>query len=69
LATVSTPPESSLPASARVFEDPLRPGEWRVEFMDEGRTVVTIFSGPNARASALQYAAIPEGNSGDPLEP
>jgi len=52
---------------ARVFEDPLRPGEWRVEFIDDSQTVFAIFSGPNALAWAFQYAAMQEGYSGAPL--
>ena len=34
--------------------------EWRVEATDErneGRVLVTIFSGPDARARAVEYAA------------
>ena len=52
---------------ARVFEDPLRPGEWRVEFIDDSQTRFAIFSGPNARALAFRYAAMQEGYSSAPL--
>jgi hypothetical protein len=42
---------------AKVFEDRLTPGDWRVEWEDEdGGLEVTIFSGPDARQRAIQYA-------------
>jgi hypothetical protein len=42
---------------AKVFEDRLTPGDWRVEWEDEdGGVEVTIFSGPDARQRAIQYA-------------
>src|SRR5215831_7553044 len=42
---------------AKVFEDRLRPGDWRVEWEDDdGGVEVTIFSGPDARERAFQYA-------------
>jgi hypothetical protein len=42
---------------AKVFEDRLYPGDWRVEWEDDdGGVEVTIFSGPDARARAFQYA-------------
>jgi hypothetical protein len=45
------------PEPAKVFEDRLTPGDWRVEWEDEdGGVEVTIFSGPDARERAIQYA-------------
>jgi hypothetical protein len=42
---------------ARVFEDRLTPGDWRVEReYADGRIEVAIFSGPNARERAIRYA-------------
>jgi hypothetical protein len=42
---------------AKVFEDRLTPGDWRVEWEHEdGGVKVTIFSGPDARQRAIQYA-------------
>ena len=47
----------SIPEAAKVFEDRLSPGDWRVEWEDEdGGVEVTIFSGPDARVRAFQYA-------------
>lgn len=40
-------------------EDKRTPGEWRVEAMDfdnEGKVYVTIFSGPESRQRAEEYA-------------
>jgi hypothetical protein len=43
---------------AKVFEDRIYPGNWRVEWEDDdGGVEVTIFSGPDARDRAFQYAA------------
>ena len=40
-----------------VFEDRKYPGDWRVEKIDDdGGVEVTIFSGPDARERAIQYA-------------
>jgi hypothetical protein len=43
---------------AKVFEDRVTPGSWRVEKMDDdgGYQVVKVFSGPDARERAIQYA-------------
>jgi hypothetical protein len=42
---------------ARVFENLIVPGEWRVEwFGDDGRCQLEIFTGPTARHQALRYA-------------
>jgi hypothetical protein len=43
---------------AKVFEDRKTPGNWRVEKMDEdgGYEVVKVFTGPDARQQAIQYA-------------
>ena len=42
---------------AKVFEDRLTRGDWRVEREDEdGSIEVAIFSGPNARQRMLRYA-------------
>jgi hypothetical protein len=42
---------------AKVFEDRETPGQWRVEwFDDDGRSVLEIFTGPDARGKALRYA-------------
>ena len=42
---------------AKVFEDPLNPGRWRVEWFDhDGRYELEIFTGPTARRQALRYA-------------
>jgi hypothetical protein len=38
------------------FEDRRQPGDWRVEWVDDGGIEVTIFSDPNARERALRYA-------------
>jgi hypothetical protein len=43
------------------FEDKRNRGEWRVEaidFDDEGKVYVTIFSGPQAQMRAEEYAAL-----------
>ena len=42
---------------AKVFEDRVKPGRWRVEwFNDDGRSELEIFTGPIARRQALRYA-------------
>ena len=42
---------------AKVFEDRVTPGQWRVEwFDDDGRCELEIFTGPTARRQALRYA-------------
>ena len=42
---------------AKLFEDRVTPGDWRVEREDEdGSVEVAIFSGPNARERAVRYA-------------
>jgi hypothetical protein len=42
---------------AKVFEDRLFPGDWRVEWVDDdGGVELAIFAGPNARERALRYA-------------
>jgi hypothetical protein len=49
---------SSMTEPAKVFEDRIYPGNWRVEGEDDdGGVEVTIFSGPDARDRAFQYAA------------
>jgi hypothetical protein len=49
---------SSMTEPAKVFEDRIYPGNWRVEWEDDdGGVEVTIFSGPDARDRAFQYAA------------
>ena len=46
----------SMPEPAKIFEDRLSPGDWRVEWEDDdGGIEVTIFSG-YARERASQYA-------------
>jgi hypothetical protein len=43
------------------FQDMKNKGDWRVEaidFDDEGAVYVTIFSGPEARKRAREYAAL-----------
>jgi hypothetical protein len=46
----------SMPEPAKVFEDRLYPGDWRVEWEDDdGGVEVTILGGPDA-GRALQYA-------------
>src|SRR5207244_11677337 len=43
------------------FEDKQKSGDWRVEAIDyenEGAVYVTIFSGPDTRERAEEYAAI-----------
>jgi hypothetical protein len=49
---------SAAGVSAAVFEDRETPGNWRVEKMDEdgGYEVVKVFTGPEARQQAIQYA-------------
>jgi hypothetical protein len=48
-------PELSEPA--KVFEDRITPGDWRVEwFNNDGGCEVAILSGPNARELAIRYA-------------
>ena len=43
---------------AKVFEDRVKPGRWRVEwFNDDGRSELEIFTGPIARRQALRYHA------------
>jgi hypothetical protein len=42
---------------AKVFEDRVIPGQWRVEwFDDDGRCEMETFTGPTARREALRYA-------------
>jgi hypothetical protein len=42
---------------AKIFEDRVTPGQWRVEwFGDDGRHEVKLFTGRNARRRALRYA-------------
>jgi hypothetical protein len=42
---------------ARVLENRIVPGEWRVEWSDDdGRCQLEIFTGPTARRQALRYA-------------
>jgi hypothetical protein len=48
----------------KCFEDKRTQGDWRVEaidFDDEGKVYVTIFSGPDARERAEEYAALKNG--------
>ncbi len=43
------------------FEDNRNPGDWRVEaidFEDEGKVYVAIFSGPDAQTRAEEYAEL-----------
>ncbi len=44
---------------AKVFEDRITPGDWRVEKMDEdgGYEDIKVFTGPDARRHAIRYAA------------
>jgi hypothetical protein len=45
------------PRSARVFEDLLYPGDWRVEWFDDnGDVEVAFFAGSKARERASRYA-------------
>jgi hypothetical protein len=45
------------PRSARVFEDLLYPGDWRVEWFDDnGDVELASFAGPKARERAIKYA-------------
>jgi hypothetical protein len=47
-------------ASTKVFEDRIWPGDWRVEKLDDdGGIEVAIFSGPDARDRAFEYADRP----------
>ena len=47
----------SITEPAVVFEDQMFPGEWRVQWSDnKGEIEVTVFSGPNSRERAIQYA-------------
>jgi hypothetical protein len=40
-----------------VIEDRKFPGDWRAEAIDnDGRCYITIFSGPNAKQRAEEYA-------------
>ena len=43
---------------AKDFEDRETPGNWRVEKMDEdgGYEVIEVFTGPDARQQAIEYA-------------
>jgi len=42
---------------AKVFEDRISPGDWRVEEFDhDAGAEVAIFGGPNARKRAIEYA-------------
>jgi hypothetical protein len=46
-----------MPEPAKVFQDRLSPGDWRVEWEDDdGGVEVTILSGPDARDRAILYA-------------
>jgi len=47
-----------------VIEDRMSPEDWRVEAIDtdhDGEVYVAIFSGPEARDRAIEYAAWREG--------
>jgi hypothetical protein len=45
------------PRSARVFEDLLHPGDWRVEwFDDKGDVELAFFAGTKAHERAIRYA-------------
>jgi hypothetical protein len=42
---------------AKVFQDRVTRGDWRVECeVEDGAIEVAIFSGPNARERAIRYA-------------
>ena len=48
---------------AKIFEDRVRPGEWRVEWYDDdGHCELEIFTGADARLQALRYAVRRYGN-------
>jgi hypothetical protein len=48
----------SKPEPALVFEDREVPDQWRVEkFDDDGGCEVRIFTGPDAREHAIEYAS------------
>lgn len=65
--TVAQPIEQNPPSDLEgvfmewtAFEDKRNPGDWRVEAIDfenEGAVYVAIFSGPDARERAEEYAA------------
>jgi hypothetical protein len=64
-------PEENAPVNSeealmewKCFEDKHNRGDWRVEaidFDDEGKVYVTIFSGPEAQERAEEYAALKNG--------
>jgi hypothetical protein len=48
----------------KCFQDKRNPVDWRVEainFDDEGKVYVTVFSGPDAHERAEEYAALKNG--------
>jgi hypothetical protein len=50
-------PEDRISDPAKLFEDPLVSGDWCVEKVEvEGAVELAIFSGPEARDRAVQYA-------------
>ena len=54
---MSEPDDNAPDLRAKVFEDRITPGDWRVEKIDDdGEIEVAIFGGPNARVRALRYA-------------
>ena len=54
---VSEPDDNAPDLRAKVFEDRITPGDWRVEKIDDdGGIEAAIFGGPNARVRALRYA-------------
>lgn len=53
-----------------VLEDLRNPGDWRVEaidFEDEGKVYVVIFSGPDAHERAEEYASFKNSQLREPL--
>lgn len=53
-----------------VLEDRRNPGDWRVEamdFEDEGKVYVAIFSGPDAKERAHEYASFKNSEAREPM--
>lgn len=68
-STMSEPDNKPSDLRAKVFEDRVNPGDWRVEKIDaEGEVEVSVFGGPNAWARARRYAEREYGEF-DEIEP
>jgi hypothetical protein len=67
-ARVSLEGADFMASPARLYQD--RRSDWRVEWSgDDGEVEVAIFSGPNARQRAIEYAEWRYGQFASPATP